>query len=181
MPDLTDENARFVREYKSPLIVRPVSDDGGGREWTPTSKRTGVLVKKIGVQPQWLNDGRRILCTLLEVLDNHVISYLSPDQWYSQSIVGKRKAFNRHGEFGRLTVGAVTADPTKVLACFKASIYTPLQLTAEYMAQFSHAGVPPKEHLASFMVTHDARLHPGTPLSIGHFRVGEYVDVTGRT
>jgi large subunit ribosomal protein L3 len=39
----------------------------------------------------------------------------------------------------------------------------------------------PKQKLASFMVTHDARLTPGTPLVAAHFRVGEYVDVTGKT
>jgi hypothetical protein len=54
---------------------------------------------------------------MLQVLDNHVISYLSPVEWYEQSKVGKRKAFNERGMFGKMTVGAIDADPTKVSAC----------------------------------------------------------------
>ena len=56
-----------------------------------------------------------------------------------------------------------------------------VQFTAEYLQKFVEAGCAPKHRLASFMVTHDARLPPGTRLYAKHFRVGDHVDVTGRT
>ena len=95
-----------------------------------SSRRVGLVVRKIGMLPQWTNDGNRILCTVLEVDENHVVSVTSPDSWYKASAVGKRKAFNRHGPMWRVTVGAGNDDPTKY--------------TLAYRRQFARAGVPTK-------------------------------------
>ncbi|VDK30052.1 unnamed protein product, partial [Anisakis simplex] len=51
-------------------------------EWSENSKRIGLLGRKIGMLPQWLNDGTRVLCTLIEFKDNSVVSAVDPDTWY---------------------------------------------------------------------------------------------------
>lgn len=95
-----------------------------------SSRRVGLVVRKIGMLPQWTNEGNRILCTVLEVDENHVVSITSPEAWYKSSAVGKRKAFNRHGPMWRVTVGAGNDDPTKY--------------TLGYRRQFVRAGIPVK-------------------------------------
>ena len=44
---------------------------------------------------------------------------------------------------------------------------------------FAKAKVTPKARLAEFRVSEDALLDSGTSLSVGHFVVGQYVDVCG--
>lgn len=156
---LSPDNEDFASHprIKSPLKEEPLTDSS---EWRPLAKRTGLIVKKIGVLPQWQSNGTRIMATLLQVLDNHVISYQSPEEWWKQSIVGKRKAFNRKGTFGKLTVGAIPTDPNA--------------LTSVYLGLFDKAGCGPKKRLASFMVTEDACLQPGTRLQAAHFQVFIY-------
>lgn len=132
-----------------------------------SSRRVGLVVRKIGMLPQWTNEGTRILCTVLQVDENHVVSVTSPQSWYKSSSVGKRKAFNRHGPMWRVTVGAGNADPTKY--------------TLSYRKQFSRAGVPTKEKLGCFLVTEDALPAAGQILDARHFGVGQYVTATGKT
>lgn len=132
-----------------------------------SSRRVGLVVRKIGMLPQWTNEGNRILCTVLEVNENHVVSVTSPDSWYKSSAVGKRKAFNRHGPMWRVTVGAGNDDPTKY--------------TLAYRRQFVRAGIPIKEKLGCFLVTEDALPSAGQHLDARHFGVGQYVTATGKT
>ncbi|KAJ7419788.1 hypothetical protein WISP_52095 [Willisornis vidua] len=46
---------------------------------------------------------------------------------------------------------------------------------------FKEAGVPRKQKVATFNVTDDALIKPGTPLYAAHFRPGQFVDVTAKT
>uniref|UniRef100_A0A8R1ILK2 Large ribosomal subunit protein uL3m n=1 Tax=Caenorhabditis japonica TaxID=281687 RepID=A0A8R1ILK2_CAEJA len=131
------------------------------------SRRVGLIVRKIGMLPQWTKNGSRILCTLLEVAENHVVSVVSPEAWYKSSVVGKRKAFNRDGPMWRVSVGAVNANPTG--------------FTTAYRKQFVKAGVPTKETIGSFLVSGDAIPTPGHPLDVRHFGVGQFVTATGKT
>lgn len=132
-----------------------------------SSRRVGLVVRKIGMLPQWTTDGNRILCTVLEVNENHVVSVTSPESWYKASVIGKKKAFNRQGPMWRVTVGSGNDDPTKY--------------THAYRKQFIKASVPVKEKLGCFLVTEDALPSPGQPLDARHFGVGQYVTATGKT
>jgi len=132
--------------------------------WTPQSKRTGVICKKIGIIPQWNNQGEKFLVTLLQVADNHVINYIDPDTWQKTSRRGKK--FGK-GYFGCLVVGADSMDPQ----CF----------TAGYRGLFEECGVMPKKRLASFLISPDAKIQPGTRISASHFKVGQYVDCHGKS
>ncbi len=55
------------------------------------------------------------------------------------------------------------------------------QFTKQYCNLFREAGVMPKKRLMKFIVTPNAALPVGTPISAGHFVVGQSVDIIGKT
>ncbi|XP_026282577.1 39S ribosomal protein L3, mitochondrial [Frankliniella occidentalis] len=179
--NLTAENKEFIREtisqdfgppivahgvktYDSPLKniekIEPV-------QWFPGIRRTSTIAKKIGIQPLWLNDGTRVMTTLLQIVDNHVIKYNPPDQVIPlrrrHKVIPKKVL----GKFGALIVGAESADPQ--------------EFTKNYCGLFRESGLPPKRKLARFLISPEAVLPSGTPLNAMHYRVGDYIDATGFT
>jgi len=156
---------RQCRQTSSPLLVEPWAL--GERQ--ERSRRTGVIAQKIGVYPHYTKGGVKFLTTLLQVVDNHVIKYHSPEE-YAETEQGKkrfRKQLKLTGRMGCLVVGAESSDPR---------LYT-----KDYCGLFNEAGVLPKKKLSRFFITGDAAIQPGTPLTAGHFRAGDYVDVYGKT
>uniref|UniRef100_A0A915B6Y1 Large ribosomal subunit protein uL3m n=1 Tax=Parascaris univalens TaxID=6257 RepID=A0A915B6Y1_PARUN len=170
---IQQEKSGYIPSWRcadeSPLREELVSNVKTGEcsKWTPNSKRVGLLARKLGMLPQWLNDGTRVLCTMLEFPENCVVSTIDPETWYRKSIVGKKKAFGIQGPMWKVTVGAVNADPSK--------------FTRVYRDIFMRQGLPVKQYLGSFVVTEDAVVPRGTPLHVCHFSVGQYIAVTGRT
>lgn len=132
-------------------------------EWNPSLVRSGIIARKIGIYPMWLKDGSKIATTLLHVLDNHVIKYYQPDEYNSPR---KRNTLVKNKK-GCLLLGAEGTDPSL--------------LTKEYCGLFKNSGVLPKKILAKFFVSPQSALPPGTPLNVLHFKVGDYVDVRGKT
>lgn len=166
---MTDDNKDFVHlvakeNYLSPkesLLKEPPWERG---KFEPNSQRTGVIARKIGIYPMWTKSGKKLLTTLLQIVDNHVIRYHPPE------VYAKMRFGDKHGQKGRLgclVVGAESTDPQK--------------FSAEYIGLFTEAGVMPKRKLTRFFITPNAALQPGTPLNASHFRVGDYVDVFGKT
>ena len=170
--ELSEENKKLLTQVvqaehqtkleTSPLRLDPTSLTGG--TWTPQSKRTGLIARKLGVIPFWLKNGKCITTTLLQVVDNHVINYHDVNETKEKTIHQDR--WKTDG-FATITVGAESCDPTR--------------FTSSYLGLFNKAGVMPKRKLAKFVITEDAALPPGTPLHVCHFQVGQYVDVFGRT
>ncbi|CAI9722274.1 ribosomal L3, mitochondrial-like [Octopus vulgaris] len=168
--DISVESEKFIKtaihdHYKS-VIKSPLKEAPWERgTWTqwPKTLRTGVLALKLGVLPQWTKKGEKIYTTLLQVLDNHVINYRNPAE------ATKLAAWHPmwRNKYGAVVVGALGTDPR---------MFTP-----EYNNLFRKTGLPPKRKLARFLVTPNAAVQPGTPLSCLHFRVGDYVDVQART
>lgn len=156
-------------------------------EFTPRERRCGLIARKIGVVPLWRNDGSKMWTTMLQIDDNHVIKYYGPDE-YTPAQTPRVKNIKK---FGCLLVGAGSADPSL--------------FTKEYCGLFKDSGVMPKRYLGRFLVTPNAKLLPGnildfpfqaltskpfltvafpfsgTPLGLSHFRVGDFVDVRGKT
>lgn len=86
---ITPENKDFIKEivhdrFGPPSIIKGVqtyktnisidSKNEGTQEiakdqqqWTVTTRRTGLIAKKIGQYPLWLKDGTKIRTTLLQV------------------------------------------------------------------------------------------------------------------
>ena len=146
-----EEKGREAR--KAPEFVRAATRPDAealSAEWTPFSKRTGLLAIKCGMRTEYDANGNRIPVTVLQV-----------DQ--CQVVQVKTRA---HDGVDALQVGCSTpklkrvAKPT-LLHCIS-------------------NGVPPKKELAEFPITPDAALPAGTELTAGHFLPGQFVDVTGK-
>ena len=134
------------------------------RPFTETSKRIGLIGKKISIQPYWTKQGIRGLMSVIHFPDNHVVKSYSAEEYAKQVIHQLRW---RSDGSACVVVGAESANPQEV--------------SAAYAGLFKEAGILPKKRLTSMFVTDDARLLPGTPLTVSHFRVGDFVDVFGKT
>lgn len=178
--NLTAENQDFIKErvhdkFGPPAIIKGVStyqnavqslvkaEEREKVEWSPKLRRTGVLARKIGNYPLWLKNGKKIHTTLLHVVDNHVVRYIPPEEYKPT----QKPTVHDVSKYGCLLVGAESTDPSL--------------LTKEYCGLFKDSGVMPKKHLARFLVSPEAALSPGTPLNVTHFRIGDFVDVRGKT
>ncbi|KAJ4443793.1 hypothetical protein ANN_05573 [Periplaneta americana] len=176
---LTPENKLFIKDVvhdkyglptviegintyqHSPLKVEPMERG----TWFPGCRRSGVIARKLGIYPMWLKDGTKALTTLLQVVDNHVIRYIPPEEFNPPRSSVKCPANKQN--FGCLLVGAESADPQ--------------EFTKEYCGLFKDSGVMPKKKLCRFLINPEAAIQPGTPLYVSHFKVGDYVDVRGVT
>lgn len=101
---------------------------------------------------------------MFQVVDNHVIKYIPPEEF--KPMKTKLKWIEKR-RLGCLLVGSETVDPSTV--------------TKEYCGIFNSAGMLPKRHLCRFMVSPEAALPTGTPLFATHFRIGDCVDVRAKT
>lgn len=160
---VTNENREFLSEvvsdrYGAPAIVNGITKYPHGAnddnilvkvkemeqaEWTVKSRRAGVIARKIGNMPLWKKDGKKIMTTMLQVEDNHVIKYIPPEEFHPMQMP-KVKRLHR---FGCLMIGACGTDPS--------------MFTKAYCGLFADSGVAPKKHLGRFLVTPDAALPPG--------------------
>lgn len=176
--NITAENTQFIEEVieskygqlpvkhdiefsNSPLKISPIESN---LKWKENFRRTGLIAKKIGIYPMWLKDGKKVTSTLLQIVDNHVIKYISPEDF---NPVKRRQVAPVKNKLGCLIVGADSMDPQR--------------FTKEYCGLFTDSGVMPKRVLMRFMVSPEAALQPGTPLHVAHFKPGEYVDIGGKT
>ena len=161
-------NQRFVEDIVAKQKeLSPLKHDelmSQEREWTPESIRSGLIAKKIGIVPYWTKDGKRGLATVLQVKDNHVIKAYTAEQYKDMVIIQNRWKWDG---FGCLIVGTESDDPQN--------------FTAQYSGLFTEAGVLPKRQITNMLVTDDALMLPGTPLTVKHFRVGEWVTCFGKT
>lgn len=93
------------------------------------------------------------------------MKYIPPEEFEPPREPNQKR--NWKNPYGCLLVGAESRDP---------SIFT-----KEYCGLFKDSGVIPKQHLCRFIISPEARILPGTPLNVTHFRVGDFVDVRGKT
>ncbi|CAH0557694.1 unnamed protein product [Brassicogethes aeneus] len=162
---LTHENKEFLREIVQDKVVESESKLPvvSPKEWNDKLQRTGVIARKVGIYPMWLKDGTRIQTTLLQVLDNHVIRYYTPEEYDPP----RKQVGGIKNKKGCLLLGAESADPS--------------EFTKEYCGLFRESGVIPKRVLSRFFVSPDAVLPLGTQVNVLHFQVGNVVDVRGKT
>lgn len=169
--NLTPANEEFFQQFlkqkytlqngTSPLKKEPWSLDEHFDEGTA---RVGLIARKLGTFPQWTDKGKRLLTTCLQVADNHVIKYHSPQEY---SRIGRPMDKKRYSGLGCIIVGADSADPRR--------------FTAEYNGLFTESGIMPKKKLTRFFITHNARIEPGTPLLASHFKPDMFVDIYGKS
>nr|XP_050853841.1 39S ribosomal protein L3, mitochondrial isoform X1 [Vespula vulgaris]XP_050853850.1 39S ribosomal protein L3, mitochondrial isoform X1 [Vespula vulgaris] len=162
---ITTENNEFVKEfiqskYDSPLNIKPIEPI---TNWKKGLRRTGLIAKKIGVYPIWLQNGKKVNSTLLQIIDNQVIKYIAPEDFFP--VKSKRTIIKNR--LGSLVVGAESSDPQL--------------FRKEYCKLFEDSGVMPKRIIMRFMVSPEAALQPGTPLYASHFKPGEIIDIRAKT
>lgn len=92
-----------------------------------------------------------------------MVKYIPPEEYDP----AQKRRIQPIQKWGCLLVGAESTDPSL--------------LTKEYYGLFKDSGVMPKKKIGRFIVSPSAALPPGTPLDVTHFRVGEFVDVRGKT
>lgn len=132
--------------------------------FTPSSRRVGVVARKIGPIPMWTNTGKRVIATMLQINDCHVIKCYPSEKFKDQVIFQDRWRYH----------GMACA----IVGCEGAPI---MKYSAAYAGLFNEAGLLPKRKITKMVVSDDALLPPGTPLYATHFRVGDYVDVFGKS
>ncbi|CAB3230779.1 unnamed protein product [Arctia plantaginis] len=172
---LTQENKKFIEEVmqermKAQAMLEtesPLSniDTSQTAQWNPLTRRVGLIARKIGNYPLWSKDGKKVQTTLLQVVDNHVIKYIPPEEFNPMII--RKPVWKEKKKLGCLLVGAETIDPSTV--------------TKEYCGLFNQVGMLPKRILCRFMVSPNACLPSGTPLFATHFRVGDHIDIRSKT
>ena len=111
--------------------------------------RTGVLAEKLGMTRVFDDDGSHVPVSVLRVDDCEVVAARRPDKDGYAAV--------------QLGIGRAKAK----------------NVTKPMRGHFAKAKVTPKARLAEFRVSEDAVLDPGASLSVGHFVVGQYVDVCG--
>ena len=111
--------------------------------------RTGILAQKLGMTRLFDDEGSHVPVSVLRVEDCEVVAARRPEQDGYAAV--------------QLGVGRAKAK----------NVSKPMR------GHFAKAKVTPKVRLAEFRVSEDALLEPGAALSVGHFVVGQYVDVCG--
>ncbi|KAK3085665.1 hypothetical protein FSP39_006881, partial [Pinctada imbricata] len=166
--DLTKENRDFLRdlvkEKYDKTLSSPLKEEPWPRgTWDFGTKRVGLLAIKLGMTAQFNKKGQKVACTLLQVVDNHVVGYTPPEKFMNS--VGWKPWWRNM--YGSVTVGAMSCDPSG--------------FTKAYNNIFLNAGVPTKRKLTRFLVTPNAAVQPGTRLNVMHFKVGDYIDLQAKT
>ncbi|MGO4853861.1 50S ribosomal protein L3 [Phaeovulum sp. W22_SRMD_FR3] len=111
--------------------------------------RSGVIAKKLGMTRLFLEDGRQVPVTVLQ-LDN-------------LQVVAQRTA-ERDG-YTAVQLGAGTAKAKRT--------------TAALRGHFAKANVAPKRKIAEFRVSPDNLIEVGAEISAEHYNEGQFVDIAG--
>jgi len=111
--------------------------------------RSGVIAKKLGMTRLFLEDGRQVPVTVLQ-LDN-------------LQVVAQRTA-ERDG-YSAVQLGAGTAKAKNV--------------TAPMRGHFAAVNVAPKRKIAEFRVSADNMIGVGEEITADHYAEGQFVDVAG--
>jgi large subunit ribosomal protein L3 len=111
--------------------------------------RTGILAVKLGMTRVFADDGSHVPVSVLRVDDCEVVAARRPGTDGYTAV--------------QLGIGRAKAK----------------NVTKAMRGHFAKAKATPKARLGEFRVSEDALLDPGTPLTVEHFVVGQYVDVCG--
>ncbi|PZQ96543.1 MAG: 50S ribosomal protein L3 [Cereibacter sphaeroides] len=111
--------------------------------------RSGVIAKKLGMTRLFLEDGKQVPVTVLQ-LDN-------------LQVVAQRTAEKDGYTAVQLGAGAAKAKRT----------------SAAQRGHFAKANVEPKRKIAEFRVTADNLIDVGAEITADHYLAGQYVDIAG--
>ena len=113
--------------------------------------RSGVIAKKLGMTRLFLEDGKQVPVTVLQMENVQVVAQRTTERDGYSAV--------------QLGAGAAKAKNT----------------TQAMRGHFAAAKVEPKRKLAEFRVSEDAVIPVGAEITADHFIAGQFVDVTGIT
>jgi len=113
--------------------------------------RTGLVAKKLGMSSMFTEQGERITLTFLQLEDCQVVG---------------QKTDSRDG-YNAVVLGSTLKKPSKVSKSMR--------------KVFADAKVEPRALLKEFRVSQDNLLDIGCEMKPSHFKIGQFVDVTGRS
>ena len=111
--------------------------------------RTGVIAKKLGMTRLFLEDGRQVPVTVLQMDGLQVVAQRTAD---------------RDG-YTAVQLGAGTAKAKRT--------------TAAMRGHFAKASVAPKRKVAEFRVAEENLINVGEEITADHYFAGQYVDIAG--
>jgi len=111
--------------------------------------RSGLIAKKVGMTRLFMEDGKQIPVTVLQLDNLQVVSQRTTDK----------------DGYTAVQLGAGTPKVKRVSQAMR--------------GHYAGAGVAPKRKLAEFRVTEDNLIEVGAELSAEHFLEGQKVDVSG--
>lgn len=113
--------------------------------------RTGLVARKLGMTRLFTEDGTHVPVTVLKVDNCQVVAQRTQEK----------------DGYTAIQLGVDVAKPKNV--------------TKALRGHYAKASVEPKRKLAEFRVPADGLVDVGAELSVEHFIVGQFVDVTGTT
>ena len=111
--------------------------------------RSGIIAKKVGMTRLFMEDGKQVPVTVLQLENLQVVAQRTKDK----------------DGYTAVQLGAGTAKVKRV--------------SAPMRGHFAAAKVEPKRKLAEFRVTEDCLIDVGAEISAEHFLTGQKVDVSG--
>lgn len=111
--------------------------------------RSGVIAKKVGMTRLFMEDGRQVPVTVLQLDKLQVVSQRTPEQ---------------HG-YAAVQLGAGSAKAKRVSQAMR--------------GHFSAAKVEPKRKVAEFRVAPENMIAVGEEITADHYFEGQFVDVSG--
>ncbi|MCL4674998.1 MAG: 50S ribosomal protein L3 [Pararhodobacter sp.] len=111
--------------------------------------RSGVIAKKLGMTRLFLEDGRQVPVTVLQLDGLQVVAQRTADA----------------DGYTAVQLGAGTAKAKRV--------------SAPMRGYFAKANVAPKRKLAEFRVSPDNMIDVGEEITANHYFAGQYVDIAG--
>ncbi|WP_101069039.1 50S ribosomal protein L3 [Roseovarius salinarum] len=111
--------------------------------------RSGVIAKKVGMTRLFMDDGRQVPVTVLQLDKLQVVAQRTPD---------------RHG-YSAVQLGAGTAKAKRT--------------TKALRGHFAAARVEPKRKVAEFRVAPENMIDVGEEITADHYFEGQFVDVCG--
>jgi large subunit ribosomal protein L3 len=113
--------------------------------------RSGVIARKLGMTRLFLEDGKQVPVTVLQLDGLQVVAQRTADK----------------DGYTAVQLGAGAAKPKNV--------------SAPQRGHFARANVAPKRVMAEFRVTPDNLIDVGAEISADHYLPGQFVDVAGTT
>jgi large subunit ribosomal protein L3 len=113
--------------------------------------RSGVIAKKLGMTRLFMEDGRQVPVTVLQLDGLQVVAQRTADK----------------DGYTAVQLGAGTAKVKRV--------------SAPMRGHFAKASVAPKRKLAEFRVSPDNLIEVGAEITADHYLAGQFVDIAGTT